>query len=119
MPDGPCDEDVLAVHMTPDNNPVLMNQLLTPHWVQNPSPDSSSVSLNISHGGLRMEKRGLCQHEQELEEFKAANPDAAAMFDVKKGWNKREDLVGDQQASVRKGNPPECSENSKRPRTGE
>lgn len=91
MPNGLCEDDVLAVHMTPDSNSVLMNQLLTPHWVQNPNSGSASASLNISHGGLRYRARSLCQHERELEEFKASNPDAAAMFDVKKGWRMRDD----------------------------
>ena len=66
---------------------VLFNQLLTPHWVQNPN-QGLSMSVNISHGGLRRSGRGrgLCCNEQELEAAKVADPALAASFDIKKGW---------------------------------
>ena len=64
---------------------VLFNQLLTPHWVQSPEEDLA-FSINLSHGGLRRDGRGLCANEKELVELCERDPEAAKMFDVKKGW---------------------------------
>ena len=47
---------------------VLFNKLLTPHWVEAVG-EEVAVSLNISHGGLRL--RGeLCCNERELEAWR-------------------------------------------------
>ena len=47
---------------------VLFNKLLTPHWVEAVGSEVA-VSLNISHGGLRL--RGeLCRNERELEAWR-------------------------------------------------
>ena len=47
---------------------VLFNKLLTPHWVEAVG-EEVAVSLNISHGGLRL--RGeLCRNERELEAWR-------------------------------------------------
>ena len=47
---------------------MLFNKLLTPHWVEAVG-EEVAVSLNISHGGLRL--RGeLCRNERELEAWR-------------------------------------------------
>jgi hypothetical protein len=51
---------------------VLWNAFLTPHWVE--AGDEAAMSINISHGGLRLHGR-LCPFEQELEEYRAISPD--------------------------------------------
>jgi hypothetical protein len=45
---------------------LLWNAYLTPHWVDG-SDDQPSLSINISHGGLRHQGR-LCRHEEEVDE---------------------------------------------------
>ena len=52
----------------------LWNTLQTPHWVL--AGEEISLSLNISHRGLRYHGQ-LCQHEQELERWKAELTDKA------------------------------------------
>lgn len=69
-PDGIREEDELSYLMQP--NDVLWNAFLTPHWVE--ASDSVTYSINISHGGLRLNGE-LCRHEQELEDWRAENPD--------------------------------------------
>jgi len=66
------DDDILAYDMKPGD--VLWNALLTPHWVD--AGDEVAMSVNISHGGIRLNGR-LCPFEQELEDYRAANPDTA------------------------------------------
>ena len=63
-------EDVLDYHMQPGD--VLWNAFLTPHWVE--ASDSLAYSINLSHGGLRL-NGALCPHEQELEDWRASHPD--------------------------------------------
>jgi hypothetical protein len=62
-----AEEDTLPYEMKPGD--VLWNALLTPHWVE--ATDHVTYSINLSHGGLRLDGR-LCGNEQELEDFKAA-----------------------------------------------
>lgn len=69
-PQGIGEEDVLVYEMQPGD--VLWNALLTPHWVE--ATDEVAYSLNLSHGGLRLNGR-LCRHEQELEDWRHAHPD--------------------------------------------
>ena len=49
---------------------------------------SLAFSLNLSHGGLRRRERGLCANEAELVALCESDPEAAKMFDVKRGWKK-------------------------------
>ena len=64
--------DALCFEMAP--GAVLWNALLTPHWVE--AGDEVAMSINISHGGIRY--RGeLCRNEQELIDYRAANPELA------------------------------------------
>jgi hypothetical protein len=64
--------DALPYEMAPGD--VLWNALLTPHWVE--ASDEAAMSINISHGGLRLNGR-LCPFERELEEYRAAYPESA------------------------------------------
>jgi hypothetical protein len=66
------EEDALIYPMK--SGDVLWNALLTPHWVE--ASDEAAMSINISHGGLRLEGR-LCPFEQELEMYRETNPDVA------------------------------------------
>jgi hypothetical protein len=66
------DDDALCYDMTPGTT--LWNCLLTPHWVE--AANEVAMSVNISHGGLRLNGR-LCPHERELEEYRAVNPQKA------------------------------------------
>ena len=50
---------------------VLWNALLTPHWVE--AGNEAAMSVNISHGGLRLHGR-LCPFERELEDYREASP---------------------------------------------
>ncbi len=65
-PPGITRADTLSYEMKPGD--VLWNALLTPHWVE--AADCVTYSINISHGGLRLNGK-LCLHEQELEAWKA------------------------------------------------
>ena len=65
-------EDTLCYEMHPGD--VLWNCLLTPHWVE--ASDEVAMSFNISHGGLRLHGK-LCPFEQELEDYRKANPETA------------------------------------------
>ena len=56
--------------MTPGD--VLFNKLLTPHWVQ-ALGEEVAVSLNISHGGLRLDGE-VCRNESELEQQRDGRP---------------------------------------------
>ncbi|OGG43554.1 MAG: hypothetical protein A3F84_20505 [Candidatus Handelsmanbacteria bacterium RIFCSPLOWO2_12_FULL_64_10] len=69
-PPGITEEDALVYEMGPGD--VLWNTLLTPHWVE--ATDRVAYSLNLSHGGLRLNGR-LCRHEQELEDWRQAHPE--------------------------------------------
>ncbi len=69
-PAGICEADVLAYEMHPGD--VLWNAFLTPHWVE--ASDTVSYSINLSHGGLRLNDR-LCRNEQELEDWRRSHPD--------------------------------------------
>lgn len=66
------EEDSLCYDMRPGDK--LWNVLLTPHWVE--AGDAPAMSINISHGGLRL-KGQLSPNEAELEAFRAANPQQA------------------------------------------
>jgi len=72
MPEALTPEDVLCYDMKPGD--VLWNCLLTPHWVE--ASSQVAMSVNLSHGGLRWNGR-LSPFEQELEEYRQANPDKA------------------------------------------
>lgn len=67
------DADALCYTMRPGD--VLWNVLLTPHWV-NAGDDQIAMSVNISHGGVRLNGR-LSPNEQELEDHRAQHPDQA------------------------------------------
>jgi hypothetical protein len=69
-PPGIGEGDALVYEMGPGD--VLWNTLLTPHWVE--ATDQVAYSLNLSHGGLRLNGR-LCRHEQELEDWRQAHPE--------------------------------------------
>ncbi len=72
-PDGLSDADALCYTMRP--GAALWNVLLTPHWV-NAGDEEIAMSVNISHGGVRL--RGtLSPNEQELETYRAQQPDKA------------------------------------------
>jgi hypothetical protein len=61
-PDGIRDEDTLCYEMRPGS--VLWNCLLTPHWVE--ASDEAALSINISHGGLRLNGQlSPLEHERE------------------------------------------------------
>lgn len=67
------DADALCYTMRPGD--ALWNVMLTPHWV-NAGDNEIAMSINLSHGGLRL--RGvLSPNEQELETFRAENPEQA------------------------------------------
>jgi hypothetical protein len=72
------EQDELSYLMQPGD--VLWNAFLTPHWVE--ASDSVTYSINISHGGLRLNGE-LCRHEQELEDWRAQNPDEQSIGVVK------------------------------------
>lgn len=69
-PEAITEADALPYQMNPGD--VLWNALLTPHWVE--ASNAAAMSVNISHGGLRLNGR-LCPFEQELEDHRAANPE--------------------------------------------
>jgi hypothetical protein len=71
-PDAIGEADTLAYTMPP--GAALWNALLTPHWVE--SVDGVAMSLNLSHGGLRLHGQ-LAPHEAELAHFRATHPDVA------------------------------------------
>ncbi len=66
------ESDELCYEMPPGS--VLWNALLTPHWVE--AGNEAAMSVNISHGGLRLNER-LCPFERELEEYRVAASDVA------------------------------------------
>ncbi len=66
------ESDELCYEMPPGT--VLWNALLTPHWVE--AGDDAAMSINISHGGLRLHGR-LCPFERELEDYRAQAPETA------------------------------------------
>jgi hypothetical protein len=66
------EEDSLCYDMRPGDQ--LWNVLLTPHWVE--AGDEPAMSINISHGGLRYHGN-LSPNEEELEQYRLTNPDAA------------------------------------------
>jgi hypothetical protein len=68
MPEDMSDEDVLSYEV--DNNTLLWNHLLTPHWVDAPE---LTFGINFSHGGLRHNGR-LCRYEQHLYDTLGHNP---------------------------------------------
>jgi hypothetical protein len=72
-PEALGEDDFLAYDMKPGDK--LWNALLTPHEVAAVG-NEVALSVNISHGGLRLEGR-LCPFERELEEFREQYPDAA------------------------------------------
>ena len=77
-PDGITGEDVLRYDMQAGD--VLWNAFLTPHWVE--ASDAVAYSINLSHGGLRLNGQ-LCRHEQELEEWRNAHPEDESIGVVK------------------------------------
>jgi hypothetical protein len=72
-PEELTDADALCYTMRPGD--VLWNVLLTPHWV-NAGDDEIAMSVNISHGGVRLHGN-LSPNEQELEDYRAQHPDTA------------------------------------------
>lgn len=50
-PEGITEDDVITFEMKPGD--VLWNPLLIPHWVY--ATDETAYSLNISHGGMRLD----------------------------------------------------------------
>ena len=72
-PSSITEDDVLTYELKPGD--VLWNALLTPHWVE--ASDQVAYSLNLSHGGLRLNGK-LAQHEEELEQWQKAQAEKAA-----------------------------------------
>ena len=72
-PEVTSEEHALAYEMNPGD--VLWNALLTPHWVESMDAEPA-MSINLSHGGLRLNGR-LCPFEQDLVDYQAANPETA------------------------------------------
>ena len=62
--------DELCYDMAPGD--ALWNALLTPHWVE--AGDEVAISVNISHGGLRLDGK-LCPFEEELEQHRREHPE--------------------------------------------
>ncbi len=60
--------DVVELDMPPGS--MLWNAFLTPHWVLG-QDDAVTLSINLSHGGLRLKDGPLCPHEAELERWRA------------------------------------------------
>ena len=58
-------DEVLCYEMNP--GAVLWNVLLTPHWVD--ASDSVAMSMNLSHGGVRLDGK-LSPNEEELEVYR-------------------------------------------------
>ena len=77
-PDTIQDEDILTYELQAGD--VLWNAFLTPHWVE--ASDAVTYSINLSHGGLRLNGK-LCRHEQELEEWRLAHPEDRTIGIVK------------------------------------
>lgn len=71
-PESILEEDSLCYDMRPGD--MLWNTILTPHWVE--AGDEPAMSINISHGGLRLHGV-LAPNEQELEDYRIAEPDLA------------------------------------------
>ncbi len=71
-PDKLTDDDALCYDMAFGD--MLWNTLLTPHWVV--AGDEASISINISHGGLRLNGH-LAPFEAEHEAFCRDYPDKA------------------------------------------
>lgn len=67
MPEGITEDDVIRYEMKPGD--VLWNPILIPHWVY--AGDETAYSLNISHGGLRLNGE-LSPLGAELVEIEAA-----------------------------------------------
>jgi hypothetical protein len=72
-PETQTDADALCYTMRPGD--ALWNVLLTPHWV-NAGDDEIAMSINISHGGVRLNGK-LSPNEQELETYRAEHPEKA------------------------------------------
>lgn len=70
------EEDRQSVRMQPGD--LLWNQFLTPHWVEG-GDDEISMSINISHGGLRFQGK-LCEHEDALRKRWVMHPEEASSF---------------------------------------
>ena len=68
MPENMLDEEVLSYPV--DDNTLLWNHLLTPHWVDAPE---LTFGINFSHGGLRHNGR-LCRYEQHVYDTLGHNP---------------------------------------------
>lgn len=74
-PSDLTEDDVLAYDMSPGT--ALWNTFLTPHWV--PAGDEMAVSVNISHGGLRLSGQ-LCPHEVEYREWQAEEEQTSSTY---------------------------------------
>jgi len=66
------ERDAMCFTMRPGD--ALWNVLLTPHWVE--ASDEVAMSVNISHGGLRL-RGALSPNEAELVEHRKNEPGAA------------------------------------------
>jgi hypothetical protein len=71
-PAGLTDDDALCYDMAPGD--MLWNKLLTPHWVN--AGDDVAMSINISHGGLRL-NGCLAPFEEALEAYRRDCPETA------------------------------------------
>ena len=68
MPEHVEDADILSYAVEDDQ--LLWNHLLTPHWVDAPE---LTFGINFSHGGLRNKGR-LCRYEQHVYDLSDQNP---------------------------------------------
>jgi len=66
-------EDIHELVQSPGT--ALWNTFLTPHWVL-AGADEVAMSINLSHGGLRLADGPLCPHESELETWRAEKESA-------------------------------------------
>ena len=71
-PESLTSGDVLSYTMPPGT--LLWNQLLTPHWVDACEKDEVAASINLSHGGLRLEGE-LSPAGKALERFYRERPE--------------------------------------------
>ena len=71
-PAGLGEADVLSYVMPP--GAVLWNQPLTPHWVDAGDADQVAASLNLSHGGLRLDG-ALSPAGRALDRYYSQHPD--------------------------------------------
>lgn len=76
-PEAATPHDIHELVQTPGT--VVWNTFLTPHWVL-AGKDEVAVSINISHGGLRLADGPLCPHEEEVEQWRKETAAAAPRY---------------------------------------